>query len=87
MARALCWSPNGRHLAVGFVRGYFGVYDAVTLERLAWHKRTSQDIDVVKYSPDGRQVIKTKKKKKKKKKPFLTTWDAGVTGGVCFLVI
>mmetsp|Transcript_46713 Transcript_46713/g.105584 ORF Transcript_46713/g.105584 Transcript_46713/m.105584 type:complete len:242 (+) Transcript_46713:1-726(+) len=56
MARALCWSPNGRHLAVGFVRGYFGVYDAVTLERLAWHKRTSQDIDVVKYSPDGRQV-------------------------------
>ena len=41
---------------VGFVGGYFGVYDASTLLRVAWHRRTSGDIEVVRYSPNGRQV-------------------------------
>ena len=56
MAHAVAWSPDGTHLAVGFVGGYFGVYDAATMERLAWHRRSRKDIDVVKFSPDGRQV-------------------------------
>ena len=47
MARALDWSPSGEHLAVGFVGGFLGVYDAKTLQRVAWHRRTTMDITVV----------------------------------------
>jgi hypothetical protein len=56
MARSLCWSPDAKHLAVGFAGGYFGVYDSETLLRLAWHHRTNQSVSVVRYSPNGRQV-------------------------------
>jgi len=38
------------------VGGFLGVYDSTTFERIAWHHRTTGDIEVVKYSPNGRQV-------------------------------
>jgi len=41
-------------LQVGW--GYFGVYEAASLQRVAWHRRTTGGIEVVKYSPNGRQV-------------------------------
>jgi hypothetical protein len=41
---------------VGFAGGYLGVYDTATLQRIAWHRRTTGDLEDVKYSPNGRQV-------------------------------
>ena len=41
---------------VGFIGGYFGVYDTASLQRIAWHRRTTGGIEVVKYSPNGRRV-------------------------------
>ena len=41
---------------MGFAGGYFGVYGAASLQRVAWHRRTTGGIEVVKYSPNGRQV-------------------------------
>jgi hypothetical protein len=40
MAHAVDWSPDGQHLAVGFLGGFFGVFDAATMERIAWHRRS-----------------------------------------------
>jgi len=48
--------PSPRVGQVGFIGGFLGVYDSTTLQRLAWHHRTSGDIDVVKFSPNGRQL-------------------------------
>mmetsp|Transcript_30238 Transcript_30238/g.51030 ORF Transcript_30238/g.51030 Transcript_30238/m.51030 type:complete len:193 (-) Transcript_30238:886-1464(-) len=56
MARSLDWSPDAKHIAVGFVGGYFGVYDALSMQRLAWHHRTNQTVDVVRFAPNGKQV-------------------------------
>mmetsp|Transcript_286 Transcript_286/g.349 ORF Transcript_286/g.349 Transcript_286/m.349 type:complete len:1072 (-) Transcript_286:246-3461(-) len=56
-AMCIAFSPQaGDHLAVGFHGGYVGVYDSTTFVRIAWHHRTSGDIEVIKYSPNGRQL-------------------------------
>lgn len=57
-ANCIAWSPQeGQHLAVGFVGGYVGIYDSTTFVRIAWHRRGNGDVNVVKYSPNGRQVL------------------------------
>jgi len=56
IARCVAWSPDGNHLAVGFVGGFLGVYDSRSMLRVAWHHRAGETISVLKYSPNGRQL-------------------------------
>lgn len=57
--RAVAFSPDGHHLAVGLSSGGLSVLDARTLEQVAWRKEALSAVDDVKFSPNARFVAAT----------------------------
>ena len=53
-ARNVCWSPDGKWIAVGYCDGYMGIYDTEKLRERVEHHTLREDVDQVKWSPDGR---------------------------------
>lgn len=67
MARAIDYSPDGKHLAVGTNEGFLAVFDAATLERVAYvdlnphgkrqvANQSQNWIETLRYSPSGRTL-------------------------------
>ena len=54
-ARSVGFSmPDGKQIAIGFLRGGFVVFDAATGNEVAAKKHRREEISVVRYSPSGR---------------------------------
>lgn len=54
--RALNFSPNGTHLAMGFKTGEYCIANGSTLEVLSRGRDRRGPINVIKFSPDGRRL-------------------------------
>eukprot|EP00899_Mesostigma_viride_P025393 jgi/Mesvir1/6038/Mv00777-RA.4 len=52
--RSVDISPDGTHVALGLLGGGLQILDFAELQPVAWRKVSTADIDVIRYSPDGR---------------------------------
>ncbi|GMH84733.1 hypothetical protein TrST_g13224 [Triparma strigata] len=53
-ARNVCWSPDEKWIGIGYCDGYTGVYFSDTLKERVEHHTLTEDIDAIKFSPNGK---------------------------------